>query len=64
VVLFLPAAVLSLAGAFTYAKIFGIVKGLFLTWILVVFSATVGGTIAFILGRKMFRGVIRRHLVK
>lgn len=63
VIFFIPASILTLAGAFTFGKIFGIVKGFFITIALVDFSATLGGVIAFLLGRKLFRGLIRRHLV-
>jgi len=63
-ILMMPATIMTLAGAYTFASIFGPCKGFFICWILVLISATIGSIIAFCNGRYFFRALIRKHLIK
>lgn len=62
-ILMMPATVMTLAGAYTFASIFGPYKGFIVCWLLVLCSATIGSVIAFCNGRYFLRNIIRRHLI-
>jgi uncharacterized membrane protein YdjX (TVP38/TMEM64 family) len=63
VVFLLPATIMTLAGAYTFAKFYGFIKGFLVAWLCSFTSALIGAIISFIIGRTFFRETIRKHLI-
>ena len=63
VILLLPATILTLGGAFTYAKIYGPLSGYFIAHLVCFISATLGAMCAFVIGRFILRDCISKYII-
>jgi uncharacterized membrane protein YdjX (TVP38/TMEM64 family) len=64
VVIFIPTTFLTYGGALAFAHCIGATRSFFLTTFLVVVANTIGGIIAFVLGRFFLRDWVRKKLTR
>jgi uncharacterized membrane protein YdjX (TVP38/TMEM64 family) len=63
VILVIPGTILTLGGAYTFAAVFGPIKGFFIAYPLVMISASIGAFFAFLIGRFLIRSCIRKYFI-
>eukprot|EP01083_Nonionella_stella_P161961 531156_1 len=61
-VFLVPGTIFTLAGSFVYVHLFGLIKGVLISSVIVWFAASLGATLSFLNGRYLFRNIIAHYM--
>eukprot|EP01083_Nonionella_stella_P161960 531154_1 len=61
-VFLVPGSILTLGGGFVYVHLFGLIKGVLISSVIVWFAASLGATLSFLNGRYLFRNIIAHYM--